>query len=168
MSAVQHVPDQEHYACLIDLLGRAGHFDEVVNQLRKIPIKPDARVWKALLGICRIHGNLKLGTVVVERLIELEPQSSVGYVFLIGIYAGSGKWESVAKVRKIMNERDVRKDYFQALAENAEAPRANKFVITNEYFQQVTQALMMRLRQHEEIVAREGTGIARMSQTDLI
>ncbi|GJV54459.1 pentatricopeptide repeat-containing protein [Tanacetum coccineum] len=104
------VPDQEHYACLIDLLGRAGHFDEVVNQLREMPIKPDARVWKSLLGICRIHGNLELGTVAAERLIELEPQSSVGYVFLTGIYAASGKWESVAKVRKLMNERDVRKD----------------------------------------------------------
>ncbi|GJT62157.1 hypothetical protein Tco_1005690 [Tanacetum coccineum] len=114
---------------------RAGHFDEVVNQLRKMPIKPDARVWKALLGICRIHGNLEIGTVAVERLIKLEPQSSIGYVFL---------------------------------TENAEAPRANKFVITDGYFQRVTQALMIRLRQHEEIVAREGTGIARMSQTDLI
>ncbi|GKC93369.1 pentatricopeptide repeat-containing protein [Tanacetum coccineum] len=91
--------------------GRAGHFDEVVNQLRKMPIKPDARVWKALLRICRIHGNLELGTsYLFERLIELEPQSSIGYVFLTCIYASSWKWESVAKVRKNMNERDVRKD----------------------------------------------------------
>ncbi|GJS50272.1 hypothetical protein Tco_0600393 [Tanacetum coccineum] len=108
-----------------------------------MPIKPDARVWKALLGICRIHGSLELGTVTVERLIELEPQSSVGYVFLTGIYAGSGKWESVANVRKIMNERDVRKDPGVSWLENEN-------------------------RQHEEIVAREGTGIAGMRQRDLI
>ncbi|GJV04340.1 hypothetical protein Tco_1337909 [Tanacetum coccineum] len=119
----------------LESVRRAGHFDEVVNQLRKMPIKPDARVWKALLGICRIHGNLELGTVAVERLIELEPQSSIGYVFL---------------------------------TENAEAPRANKFVITDEYFQRVTQALMIHLRQHEEIVARGGTRIARMRQRDMI
>ncbi|GKB94122.1 hypothetical protein Tco_0980259, partial [Tanacetum coccineum] len=87
-------------------------------KLRKMPIKPDARVWKALLGICRIHGNLELGTVAVERLIELEPQSSIGYVFLTGIYAGSWKWESVAKLRKIMNERDVRKDPSVSWLEN--------------------------------------------------
>ncbi|KAF5755704.1 putative tetratricopeptide-like helical domain superfamily [Helianthus annuus] len=104
------IPDEEHYACLIDLLGRAGCFDEVVNQLRTMPVKPDARVWKSLLGICRIHGNLDLGIKAAERLIELEPRSSVGYVLLSGMYAASGRWEHVSKVRKLMNERDVRKE----------------------------------------------------------
>ncbi|KAL8228379.1 hypothetical protein R6Q57_015963 [Mikania cordata] len=104
------VPDQEHYACLIDLLGRAGCFNEVVNQLRTMPVKPDARVWKALLGICRIHGNLDLGIKAAERLIELEPYSSVGYVLLSGMYAASGRWDYVSKARKLMNERDVTKE----------------------------------------------------------
>nr|XP_043613307.1 pentatricopeptide repeat-containing protein At2g21090 [Erigeron canadensis]XP_043613308.1 pentatricopeptide repeat-containing protein At2g21090 [Erigeron canadensis] len=104
------IPDQEHYACLVDLLGRAGCFDELVNQLTKMPVKPDALVWKALLGVCRLHGNLELGRKAAERLIECEPQLSVGYVLLSGIYAASGKWDSVAKVRKLMNERDVSKD----------------------------------------------------------
>ncbi|XP_076910214.1 pentatricopeptide repeat-containing protein At2g21090-like [Bidens hawaiensis] len=104
------IPDQEHYACLIDLLGRAGRFDEMVNQLRNMRVKPDARVWKALLGVCRVHGNLDLGVKAAEQLIELEPLSSVGYVLLSGIYAASGRWEYVSKVRKLMNERDVRKE----------------------------------------------------------
>ncbi|PWA38956.1 DNA replication licensing factor Mcm6 [Artemisia annua] len=52
--------------------------------------------------------------------------------------------------------------------ENAEVPGAKKLVITDEYFQRVTQALVMRLRQHEETVAREGTGLAGMRQRDLI
>ncbi|GJV81397.1 hypothetical protein Tco_1517267 [Tanacetum coccineum] len=34
--------------------------------------------------------------------------------------------------------------------------------------ERVTQTLVMRLRQHEETVAREGTGIARMRQRDMI
>ncbi|GJX50253.1 DNA helicase PIF1-like protein, partial [Tanacetum coccineum] len=34
--------------------------------------------------------------------------------------------------------------------------------------QRVTQTLVMRLRQHEETVAREGTGIARIRQRDMI
>ncbi|KAG6696270.1 hypothetical protein I3842_09G140100 [Carya illinoinensis] len=43
-----------------------------------------------------------------------------------------------------------------------------KLVITDEYFQRVTQALVMRLRQHEEAVIQEGTGLAGMRQRDLI
>ncbi|KAF5946965.1 hypothetical protein HYC85_017193 [Camellia sinensis] len=92
------VPDQEHYACLVDLLGRAGCFDELMNQLDKMPCKPDGLVWNALLGVCRIHGNLELGRKAAENLIELEPQSSAAYVLLSSIYAALGKWESVEKI----------------------------------------------------------------------
>ncbi|KAL8488068.1 hypothetical protein ACS0TY_024376 [Phlomoides rotata] len=56
-----HVVDQQHYACLIDLLGRSGCFDEMMNQLKKIPCEHDDHVWKALVGVCRIHGNVELG-----------------------------------------------------------------------------------------------------------
>jgi hypothetical protein len=34
--------------------------------------------------------------------------------------------------------------------------QGKKLVITDEYFQRVTQALVMRLRQHEEAVMHEG------------
>ncbi|KAK1423653.1 hypothetical protein QVD17_18959 [Tagetes erecta] len=52
--------------------------------------------------------------------------------------------------------------------ENGEEPGGKKLVITDEYFQRVTQALVMRLRQHEETVMREGSGLAGMRQRDLI
>ncbi|KAJ9550607.1 hypothetical protein OSB04_014652 [Centaurea solstitialis] len=112
------VPDREHYACLIDLLGRSGHFDEMLNELKKMPFDPDARIWKALLGVCRMHGNLELGREAAERFIEMEPRSSVGYVLLAGIYAVSERWECVRKVRKIMNERGVRKEHGVSWLEN--------------------------------------------------
>uniref|UniRef100_A0A0E0HBC5 DNA replication licensing factor MCM6 n=1 Tax=Oryza nivara TaxID=4536 RepID=A0A0E0HBC5_ORYNI len=43
-----------------------------------------------------------------------------------------------------------------------------KLVITEEHFQRVTQALVMRLRQHEESVTKDGDGLAGMKQGDLI
>ncbi|KAI3745196.1 hypothetical protein L1987_58302 [Smallanthus sonchifolius] len=139
------VPDQEHYACLIDLLGRAGCFDEVVNQLRKMPVKPDAFVWKALLGICKIHGNLDLGIKAAERLIELEPRSSVGYVLLSGLYAASGRWEFVSKVRKLMNERDVMKERGVSWLETGNELRAfgvsDKSGVSKDEFESVLEIL---------------------------
>lgn len=104
------VPKQEHYACLVDLLGRAGCFDELVDRLKKMPCVPDSRVWRALLGACRIHGNIELGTVAAERLLDLEPQSPTPYVLLSNMYAAVGRWDSVEKVRHLMNERQVRKE----------------------------------------------------------
>lgn len=104
------VPDEEHYACLIDLLGRAGCFDELINQLENMPCKAGDQVLNALLGVCRIHGNTELGRKVAEHLIELEPQSPAPYVLLSSIYAEQGRWELVEKVRQLMNTRHVRKE----------------------------------------------------------
>ncbi|GMY05491.1 pentatricopeptide repeat-containing protein At2g21090 [Fagus crenata] len=104
------VPDQEHYACLVDILGRAGCFDELMKQLEKMSCKPGERVLNALIGVCRIHGNIELGRKAAEHLIELEPQSSAPYVLLSSIYAVLGRWESVEKVRQLMDERHVRKE----------------------------------------------------------
>lgn len=104
------VPDEEHYACLIDLLGRAGCFDELINQLENMPFKAGDQVWNALLGVCRIHGNTELGRKVAEHLIELEPQSPAPYVLLSSIYAEQGRWELVEKVRQLMDKRHVRKE----------------------------------------------------------
>ncbi|KAK2665546.1 hypothetical protein Ddye_004120 [Dipteronia dyeriana] len=104
------VPNQEHYACLIDLMGRAGRFDQLMNQLKKMPCELDGRLWSAILGVCRIHGNMELGRKAAERLIELEPQSSAAYVLLASIYAALGKWELVEKVRRLMDERQVKKE----------------------------------------------------------
>ncbi|XWS40168.1 hypothetical protein CRYUN_Cryun18bG0117200 [Craigia yunnanensis] len=104
------IPDQQHYACLIDLLGRAGCFNQLMNHLEKMPCKPDSWVWNALLGVSRIHGNIELGRKAAEQLIELEPQSSAAYVLLSSIYGAFDKWELVEKVRHLMNKRQVRKD----------------------------------------------------------
>ncbi|KAE8668384.1 DNA replication licensing factor MCM6 [Hibiscus syriacus] len=43
-----------------------------------------------------------------------------------------------------------------------------EFMVKEDYFQRVTQALVMRLRQHEEAVRQQESGMAGMSQGDLI
>jgi len=51
----------EHYACMVDLLGRAGHLQEAENMIKGMPCKPNADVWRALLSACKIHGNVEMG-----------------------------------------------------------------------------------------------------------
>ncbi|XP_075502874.1 DNA replication licensing factor MCM6-like [Primulina tabacum] len=46
--------------------------------------------------------------------------------------------------------------------------QGKKLVISDECFQRVTRALIMRLRQHEETITQQGTGLAGMKQIDLI
>eukprot|EP01018_Ginkgo_biloba_P019525 Gb_02229 [translate_table: standard] len=102
-------PSVEHYACMVDLLGRAGHLEEAHNLIKSMPLEPGASVWGALLGACRICCNIELGECVAERLLELEPEKAGRYVLLSNIYAAAGRWEDVGKVRTMMKERGVQK-----------------------------------------------------------
>ncbi|XP_074335699.1 DNA replication licensing factor MCM6 [Apium graveolens] len=52
--------------------------------------------------------------------------------------------------------------------DDATGQQRKKLVITDEYFQRVTQALVMCLRQHEETVTQEGSVLAGMRQRELI
>jgi pentatricopeptide repeat protein len=102
-------PRVEHYACMVDLLGRAGFLDEAQNLITMMPIEPNASVFGALLSGCRVHGNINLAECAANRLFELEPNNPGNYVLLSNIYAAAGKWEEVAKVRAVMKEKGLKK-----------------------------------------------------------
>ncbi|RDX63955.1 Pentatricopeptide repeat-containing protein, partial [Mucuna pruriens] len=104
------LPDQEHYACLTDLLGQAGCFKEPVKDLQVMDCKPGDRVWNSLTDVCTMHGNIDHVREVSVFLIKMQPQSSSVYELLSSIYAALGKWELVEKIRHILDERQVRKD----------------------------------------------------------
>ncbi|KAJ7297411.1 hypothetical protein O6H91_Y058800 [Diphasiastrum complanatum] len=111
MIQVYHfTPKSEHFVCMIDLFGRAGHLDEAYNFIKAMPIPPDANIWRAFLSACRLHGNLDLAEVVIEQLIELEPGNPAAYVLLSNIYGAAGRWEEKAKVRNLMKDRGVKKE----------------------------------------------------------
>lgn len=93
-------PGSEHYACLIDLLGRAGYIDEAYDVVVNMPFEPDGDVLGALIGACKLHGNACLGKLVGERLHELEPCKSVNYKLMNNIYVGLERWDEVVKVRR--------------------------------------------------------------------
>lgn len=80
----------DHYACIIDLLARAGRFAEAEDIINKMPMKPDKFLWASLLGGCRIHGNLELAKRAAEALFEIEPENPATYVTLANINATAG------------------------------------------------------------------------------
>ncbi|XP_022757221.1 pentatricopeptide repeat-containing protein At2g03880, mitochondrial [Durio zibethinus] len=103
-------PGPEHYACMIDLLGRSGKLVEAETLLYQMDVEPDATVWKALLAACRVHGNLELGERAAKNLFELEPTNAVPYIMLSNMYSASGKWEDAARIRRMMKSRGITKE----------------------------------------------------------
>ncbi|XP_057854000.1 pentatricopeptide repeat-containing protein At2g13600 [Cryptomeria japonica] len=103
------VPTMDHYVCMVDLLGRAGHLEEALNFIIKMPIKPDVVVWVCLLGCCRSLQNLPLGEFTATLLSELDAINDSPYVLLSDIYAEVGRWGDVQKVRRLMKDRGIKK-----------------------------------------------------------
>ncbi|KAL2344627.1 hypothetical protein Fmac_005912 [Flemingia macrophylla] len=103
------VPQIEHYGCMVDLLGRAGLIDQAVDFVRKMPMEPDAVIWAALLGACRIYKNVEVAELALQRLIELDPQNPANFVMLSNIYKDLGRWQDVARLKIAMRDTGFKK-----------------------------------------------------------
>ncbi|KAI3761537.1 hypothetical protein L1987_51955 [Smallanthus sonchifolius] len=102
------VPNLKHYACVVDLLARAGKLEEAYGFIKKMPIKPDEAIWGALLNACRIYRNFELGEIAAQHIFDLNVSENVGYYTLLcNFYADNGKWDEVATLKKLMREKGV-------------------------------------------------------------
>ncbi|XP_021715414.1 pentatricopeptide repeat-containing protein At3g46790, chloroplastic-like [Chenopodium quinoa] len=102
-------PSVEHYACLVDLLGRANRIKEAAKVIEEMKIKPGPKVWGSLLGSCKIHGNVELAERASTQLFKLEPANAGNYVLLADIYAEAGMWYEVKRVKQLLEAQGLQK-----------------------------------------------------------
>ncbi|KAL6326388.1 hypothetical protein AAG906_008250 [Vitis piasezkii] len=104
------VPEMEHYACIIDLLGRVGRLDDAMEFIRKMPMEPNEMVWQTLLGGCRVHGNVELGEIAARKILSIRPECSATYVLLSNTYIETGSYEDGLSLRNVMKDQGVKKE----------------------------------------------------------
>lgn len=66
-------PDLDHYAAIVDLLGRSGSLQEAYEFIDNMPLIPNLAVWEALLTAATIHGNARLANMAARELSSLDP-----------------------------------------------------------------------------------------------
>ncbi|KDP23515.1 hypothetical protein JCGZ_23348 [Jatropha curcas] len=103
-------PRTEHYACVVDMLGRKGFLNEAKTFIEGFPMKPGVLIWQALLGACSIHGDAEIGKYAAEQLFILEPENPEPYVLLANIYCSRSKWKEAARIIKRMEEMGAAKE----------------------------------------------------------
>ncbi|XP_059449128.1 pentatricopeptide repeat-containing protein At3g02330, mitochondrial [Corylus avellana] len=103
-------PQLEHYTCMVDILGRSGKVNEALKLIQEMPFEADAVIWRTLLSICKIHGNVEVAEKAANSILQLEPQDSSAYVLLSNIYADAGMWVEVTEMRKIMRYNYLKKE----------------------------------------------------------
>ena len=83
-------PMLEHYACMIDLFGRAGHFEKAEALLDKVAPSGRLPLFLAILGACLKWVNVKLGRWAFEQSLQLDEKCTAAYVCMEKIYAKAG------------------------------------------------------------------------------
>jgi hypothetical protein len=63
----------------------------------------------ALLGACRIHGNVEIAERVAKQILEMDPENAVSYVLLSSIYASAGKGHLCENVEWQRKEKGAQK-----------------------------------------------------------
>ncbi|ERM98631.1 pentatricopeptide repeat-containing protein At5g04780 [Amborella trichopoda] len=110
-------PDVHHYACIVDLLGRAGFIDEAKRLIDLMPFEPTPSIWGSLLGASRFYKNLSLAEIAAKNLFMIEPNNAGNHVLLSNIYASDERWEEVARVRKALKDSGTKKEKGQSWIE---------------------------------------------------
>ncbi|GAV68343.1 PPR domain-containing protein/PPR_2 domain-containing protein/PPR_3 domain-containing protein [Cephalotus follicularis] len=88
-------PRLEHYACVVDLLGRSGKVEEAetfIEEKMGGVGGGDANVWGALLGSCRIYGNVEVGNRVWKKLTDMGVADCGTHILSYNIYKEAG-WD---------------------------------------------------------------------------
>ncbi|KAL2938463.1 Pentatricopeptide repeat-containing protein DOT4 chloroplastic, partial [Bienertia sinuspersici] len=94
-------PALAHYACLVDLLSRAGHLEEAYEVIKNMEVDPTVDIWVSLLSGCRLHGNVSLAEVAAQNVVKENPDRASGYISLSHAYADEKRWKDVEKLRGI-------------------------------------------------------------------
>lgn len=110
MTACHGIPATvDHYACVVDLLGRAGRLHEAEDMINAMSSDPDVVVWRALVGACRMHGNVEAGERLAQHVIKMDPSISSGYVLLSNLYAAVEEWHKSRQAHETRVKEGVKK-----------------------------------------------------------
>ena len=85
-------PQTQHYACLVDMYGRARFLEEAKSFMKEMPKEADIIVWGALLNGCKIHGNEKMFKRIRTSLLKRRGVSIGTYALVSNTYATHEHW----------------------------------------------------------------------------
>lgn len=120
------LPEKEHYACMVDLYGRAGKLEKAEKLIRGMPFKPDAVIWGALLGACGLHSCLELGQLAAEGISKLKNDHPAIYSVLSRIYGETGAWSTLTKLKDMMRKNRVKKQKAGSWVEDSSSEKLIK------------------------------------------
>jgi pentatricopeptide repeat protein len=100
---------RDHYACMVDLLGRAGRVEDAEMLIKEVK-NPDVVLWRALLSACKLHGQVEMAERALNKVLELAPGDGGSHVLLTNLYASTGNWSQVIDMKSTMRDMKFKKN----------------------------------------------------------
>ncbi|KAI5065693.1 hypothetical protein GOP47_0020388 [Adiantum capillus-veneris] len=79
-------PSLEHHTCMVDLFGRAGHWEKAVSLIKDMPFFANSTLWLVVLGACQKWGETKLGGLAFQYAAKLGRKDAAAYISLGNLY----------------------------------------------------------------------------------
>ncbi|XP_030521590.1 pentatricopeptide repeat-containing protein At2g13600-like [Rhodamnia argentea] len=102
-------PREDHYACMVNLLGRNGQIKQAEGLILSMPFQPGVLIWQTLLGAALFHGDMETAKRASDHALKLDRKDPSTYVLLSNMFAGLRNWDGVGMMRELMETSDVRK-----------------------------------------------------------
>uniref|UniRef100_A0ACD5YYX7 Uncharacterized protein n=1 Tax=Avena sativa TaxID=4498 RepID=A0ACD5YYX7_AVESA len=106
-------PGPEHYACFIDMLGRAGQIDEAWDlycSLRANLTEIYGAICVAMLNACISNIDVVRGNKVAGHLLEVDPQNTRNLVLISNFHAAARQWSVSDESRKVIMGKGLKKE----------------------------------------------------------
>ncbi|KAK3002802.1 hypothetical protein RJ639_019368 [Escallonia herrerae] len=104
-------PGPKHISCMISLLSRAGLLEEAEEMILELPSNDSyLGLWRTLLSSCVSNRNLPVGVRAAERILSRDEEDCAANTLITNVYAATGRWDDVAKMRKKVRGLMLEKD----------------------------------------------------------
>ncbi|KAK1372532.1 Pentatricopeptide repeat-containing protein [Heracleum sosnowskyi] len=103
------LPHMKHYACIVDMYGRAGLLEEAERFIENMPVEADGSIWGALLNACNIYGSEEMILRTRQSLSKTRDVTVGTFALLSNTYASSNRWDDANKVRDSMRRMGLKK-----------------------------------------------------------
>ncbi|KAG8390766.1 hypothetical protein BUALT_Bualt01G0117600 [Buddleja alternifolia] len=104
------IPREDHLACIVSLFARKGQTKRAYDFIKSFPGEAGKVVWRCLLLGCATNKDLQLAKYAAERIFSIDPDDTPARVMLSNIYADSNMWNETSHIRKLMEEKALKKE----------------------------------------------------------
>ncbi|CAN4100100.1 unnamed protein product [Withania somnifera] len=151
-------PQMEHYACMVDLLGRAGLLQQSSEMVQNMPMRPNACVWGALLNSCKMHKNMEVAEETASQIFNIDSGTG-SYMLLCDLYAVNGSKDAGFEKSPGQSWIEVKKKVYMFLAGqpmDSEMEDVHRMLnvlslhMTKEGFTPLNRFALQRAAEHED------------------